>query len=74
MPFSICRIGSNKTNIYIDRRELLKWKKWNTVRKDIEEMADEINLYPFISTMRSLMYTIYINILAYYADGLLSHI
>ena len=70
MPFSICRIGSNKTNIYIDRRELLKWKKWNTVRKDIEEMSDEINLYPFISTMRSLMYTIYINILAYYADGL----
>ncbi len=59
MPFSICTIGSNKTNIYIDRRELLKWKKWNTVRKDIEEMADEIIVSFYIYNEELNVYNLY---------------
>ncbi|MGX7150069.1 hypothetical protein [Enterococcus ureasiticus] len=70
MPFSTFTIGKKKTNVLLNKNELLKWGKWNKVKEDIEKMDEGINLYPIIEEMRSLMYTVYINVLDTYADDL----
>lgn len=50
-PFSIVNKTFDGTTLKMGKRHLLDFKKWNTVRDDIERLDEEINFFPFIHPM-----------------------
>lgn len=76
MPFTkVKRSLYEDCDLYIDRCQLLKWNKWSTVKKDLEEMDNNnIRIQPFLQDIGSTIYALYMRSLYYLAPNIINSI
>ena len=51
---------SSGVNIYCDRDNLLQYNGWSTVRKEIEQLPERINIVPYIVEAKVAISTLYL--------------
>lgn len=76
MPFTkVKRSLYEDCDLYMDRFQLLKWDKWSTVKKDLEEMDNNnIRVQPFLQDIGSTIYALYMQSLYYLAPNIINSI
>ena len=50
-PFSTVQMTFEGNSLKMGKQHLLEFKKWNTVKDDIEQLDEEIDFFPFIYPM-----------------------
>ncbi len=61
-PFSVFQKTFEGTTLKMGKQHLLEFKKWNTVREDIERLDEEIDFKPFIYPMNINLTTMLLEI------------
>lgn len=60
--------GANGIQVVCKRQHLLEFEKWSQVKKDIENMNENVDLSAMVEKMNVLIYALYINFYTYFAE------